>query len=152
MNFSILLLYGKPMHKKCSMPNAQTISNPKFIPILTIGPYLIVCTKKEKVGEIRGNTIWRATETKLHSYKKTMLHLTEKQVSSLYYNVLLSSPNSNGCLSGPAVKCLPLTTETWVRYLALHVRWSPNWTGGFPLGTLVFWPTWRPPKRNHQCR
>ena len=67
------------------MPNAQTISNPKFIPILTIGPYLIVCTKKEKVGEIRGNTIWRATETKLHSYKKTMLHLTEKQVSSLYY-------------------------------------------------------------------
>ena len=51
-------------------------------------------------------------------------HRETGQLIILY--VLLSSPNSNGCLSGPAVKCLPLTTETWVRYLALHVRWSPN--------------------------
>ena len=45
-----------------------------------IGPYLLVITKKEKVGEIEGHVIWKVTGTELHSYKKTMLHLTEKQV------------------------------------------------------------------------
>ncbi|XP_060553328.1 phosphatidylinositol-3-phosphatase SAC1-A-like isoform X2 [Ruditapes philippinarum] len=46
---------------------------------LIAGPYLIVITKKEKVGEIGGHVIWKVTGTELHSYKRTMLHLTEKQ-------------------------------------------------------------------------
>ncbi|XP_033754247.1 phosphatidylinositide phosphatase SAC1-like [Pecten maximus] len=47
---------------------------------LTAGPYLIVITGREKVGEIGGHTIWRVTDTSMYSYQKTMLHLTEKQV------------------------------------------------------------------------
>ncbi|XP_053401252.1 phosphatidylinositol-3-phosphatase SAC1-like [Mercenaria mercenaria] len=46
---------------------------------LIAGPYLLVITKKEKVGEIQGHVIWKITGTELHSYKRTMLHLTEKQ-------------------------------------------------------------------------
>ncbi|KAH3768791.1 hypothetical protein DPMN_170007 [Dreissena polymorpha] len=46
---------------------------------LTAGPYLIVITQKEKVGEIRGHMIWKVKATQLHSYKRTMFHLTEKQ-------------------------------------------------------------------------
>ncbi|KAL3860478.1 hypothetical protein ACJMK2_010600 [Sinanodonta woodiana] len=43
------------------------------------GPYLIVITKKQKVGEVNGHTIWKVLETEIHSYKRTMLHLTEQQ-------------------------------------------------------------------------
>ncbi|XP_052818647.1 phosphatidylinositol-3-phosphatase SAC1-like [Mya arenaria] len=46
---------------------------------LIAGPYLILITGKEKVGEIRGNTVWQVKTTKVHSYKRTMFHLTEKQ-------------------------------------------------------------------------
>ncbi|XP_067650738.1 phosphatidylinositol-3-phosphatase SAC1-like [Haliotis asinina] len=48
---------------------------------LVAGPYLIVMTKREKVGEINGHTIWQLTDTETHSYKRTMLHLTEQQAS-----------------------------------------------------------------------
>ena len=41
---------------------------------------MIVITTKEKVGEIRGNSIWRVTGTEMHSYKRNTMHLTEKQV------------------------------------------------------------------------
>ena len=47
---------------------------------LTAGPYLIVITKKEKVGDICGHTVWKVTDTEMYSYKRTTLHLTEKQV------------------------------------------------------------------------
>ncbi|OWF37982.1 phosphatidylinositide phosphatase SAC1-like [Mizuhopecten yessoensis] len=47
---------------------------------LTAGPYLIVITNREKVGDVGGQTIWRVTDTALYSYQKTMLHLTEKQI------------------------------------------------------------------------
>ena len=52
---------------------------------LTAGPYLIVITKKEKVGEICGHTIWKVTDTEMLSYKRTTLHLTEKQVWMICY-------------------------------------------------------------------
>ncbi|XP_063441081.1 phosphatidylinositol-3-phosphatase SAC1-like [Mytilus trossulus] len=48
---------------------------------LTAGPYLIVITKKEKVGEICGHTVWKVTDTEMLSYKRTTLHLTEKQTT-----------------------------------------------------------------------
>lgn len=47
---------------------------------LTAGPYLIVITKKEKVGDICGHAVWKVTDTEMYSYKRTTLHLTEKQV------------------------------------------------------------------------
>ncbi|KAK3085970.1 hypothetical protein FSP39_011450 [Pinctada imbricata] len=46
---------------------------------LIAGPYLIVITKKSKVGEISGHDVWKVEETETLSYKRTMLHLTEQQ-------------------------------------------------------------------------
>ncbi|NWI62786.1 SAC1 phosphatase, partial [Todus mexicanus] len=44
------------------------------------GTYLIVITKKKKVGEIFSHVIWKATDFDILSYKKTMLHLTDIQL------------------------------------------------------------------------
>ncbi|POI23609.1 hypothetical protein CIB84_012642 [Bambusicola thoracicus] len=44
------------------------------------GTYLIVITKKKKVGEIFSHAIWKATDFDILSYKKTMLHLTDIQL------------------------------------------------------------------------
>lgn len=58
---------------------------------LTAGPYLIVITKKEKVGEICGHTVWKVTDTEMLSYKRTTLHLTEKQVTiDIYIYIYIS--------------------------------------------------------------
>ncbi|KAK7498060.1 hypothetical protein BaRGS_00010648 [Batillaria attramentaria] len=48
---------------------------------LIAGPYLIVITKREKVGELKGHTVWRIADTEIHSYKRTTTHLTEQQNS-----------------------------------------------------------------------
>ncbi|XP_043921459.1 phosphatidylinositol-3-phosphatase SAC1 [Protopterus annectens] len=47
---------------------------------LVAGMYLIVITKKKKVGDLFGHAIWKATDVDLISYKKTMLHLTDIQM------------------------------------------------------------------------
>ncbi|EGW08360.1 Phosphatidylinositide phosphatase SAC1 [Cricetulus griseus] len=44
------------------------------------GNYLVVITKKVKVGEFFNHAIWRATDFDVLSYKKTMLHLTDIQL------------------------------------------------------------------------
>lgn len=44
------------------------------------GNYLIVITKKIKIGEFFNHVIWKATDFDILSYKKTMLHLTDIQV------------------------------------------------------------------------
>ncbi|KAG8521559.1 Phosphatidylinositide phosphatase SAC1 [Galemys pyrenaicus] len=44
------------------------------------GNYLIVITKKTKVGEFFNHVIWKATDFDVLSYKKTMLHLTDIQL------------------------------------------------------------------------
>lgn len=44
--------------------------------------YLIVITRKKKMGELAGHTVWKATEFDVIPYKKTILHLTETQVSA----------------------------------------------------------------------
>lgn len=46
------------------------------------GMYLIVITRKKKVGDLFGHAVWKAMEFDLIPYKKTILHLTETQVSS----------------------------------------------------------------------
>ncbi|XP_072169142.1 phosphatidylinositol-3-phosphatase SAC1-like [Diadema setosum] len=43
------------------------------------GPYLVVITKKEKVGEINGQVVWKVAGTETIPYKKTDLHLNEEQ-------------------------------------------------------------------------
>lgn len=43
------------------------------------GSYLVVITKKTKVGEINGQLIWKVAGTETIPYKRTDLHLTEEQ-------------------------------------------------------------------------
>ncbi|XP_048882219.1 phosphatidylinositol-3-phosphatase SAC1-B [Brienomyrus brachyistius] len=47
---------------------------------LVAGMYLTIITKKKKVGDLLGHTIWKATDFDIISYKKTMLHLTDSQM------------------------------------------------------------------------
>ena len=47
---------------------------------LCAGPYLLVITRREKVGEVDQRTIWKVTGTEVISYQRTLLHLNEQQV------------------------------------------------------------------------
>ncbi|XP_069469454.1 phosphatidylinositol-3-phosphatase SAC1 isoform X2 [Ambystoma mexicanum] len=47
---------------------------------LVAGMYLIVITKKKKIGDLFNHSIWKATEFDILSYKRTMLHLTDNQL------------------------------------------------------------------------
>uniref|UniRef100_A0A6I8QAI2 Phosphatidylinositol-3-phosphatase SAC1 n=1 Tax=Xenopus tropicalis TaxID=8364 RepID=A0A6I8QAI2_XENTR len=47
---------------------------------LVAGMYLIVITRKKKVGDLLNHSIWKATDFDIISYKKTMLHLTDTQL------------------------------------------------------------------------
>uniref|UniRef100_A0A8C1VWM5 SAC1 like phosphatidylinositide phosphatase a n=1 Tax=Cyprinus carpio TaxID=7962 RepID=A0A8C1VWM5_CYPCA len=47
---------------------------------LVAGMYLIVITRKRKVGDLFGHTVWKALEFDVISYKKTILHLTDIQM------------------------------------------------------------------------
>ncbi|ELT87336.1 hypothetical protein CAPTEDRAFT_220075 [Capitella teleta] len=47
---------------------------------LLAGPYLLVITKRVKVGEISGQSIYKVTGTEMLCYKRTQFHLNEKQV------------------------------------------------------------------------
>jgi len=51
--------------------------------VLFAGPYLIVITRREKVGEVDQKTIWKVTGTEVISYQRTLLHLNEQQVYEL---------------------------------------------------------------------
>lgn len=46
------------------------------------GLYLIVITKKKKVGDLLGHAVWKAQDFDIISYKKTILHLTDNQVET----------------------------------------------------------------------
>ena len=45
--------------------------------------YLIVITKKKKVGDLLGHAVWKALDFDVISYKKTVLHLTDNQVGGI---------------------------------------------------------------------
>ncbi|XP_037310096.1 phosphatidylinositol-3-phosphatase SAC1-B [Pungitius pungitius] len=47
---------------------------------LVAGMYLVVITKKKKVGDLLGHTVWKAVDFDIVSYKKTILHLTDTQM------------------------------------------------------------------------
>nr|CAD7456735.1 unnamed protein product [Timema tahoe] len=59
---------------------------------LILGPYLVVITKKRKVGTINGQAVWQVTEAEIISYNRTILHLTEKQiVENRQYEAMLNT-------------------------------------------------------------
>lgn len=45
--------------------------------------YLIVITRKRNVGSLMGHAVWKAVDFDVISYKKTVLHLSEIQVSKI---------------------------------------------------------------------
>uniref|UniRef100_A0A3P8VS02 SAC1 like phosphatidylinositide phosphatase b n=2 Tax=Cynoglossus semilaevis TaxID=244447 RepID=A0A3P8VS02_CYNSE len=47
---------------------------------LVAGMYLIVITKKQKVGDLLGHAVWKALDFDIISYKKTILHLRDSQM------------------------------------------------------------------------
>lgn len=55
------------------------MDEPGFV---SAGTYLVVISKKKKVGDLFGHAVWKAMEFDFIPYKKTTLHLTETQVSS----------------------------------------------------------------------
>lgn len=49
--------------------------------------YLIVITKKRNVGSLLGHAVWKAVDFDVISYKKTVLHLTENQVTNTLWHI-----------------------------------------------------------------
>ncbi|XP_036929817.1 phosphatidylinositol-3-phosphatase SAC1-B isoform X2 [Acanthopagrus latus] len=47
---------------------------------LVAGMYLVVITKRKKVGDLLGHAVWKALDFDIISYKKTILHLTDNQM------------------------------------------------------------------------
>lgn len=80
--FSLIYLFPNPafikLHKQCTV-------SPWRILFLSSGMYLIVITRKRKVGDLFGHTVWKALEFDVISYKKTILHLTDIQVIKVPY-------------------------------------------------------------------
>ncbi|KAH9509478.1 Phosphatidylinositide phosphatase SAC1 [Bulinus truncatus] len=48
---------------------------------LVAGPYLIVITEREKVGQILNNAVWKVTKTEVLCYKRSLTHLNERQIT-----------------------------------------------------------------------
>ncbi|XP_059158724.1 phosphatidylinositol-3-phosphatase SAC1-like isoform X2 [Physella acuta] len=48
---------------------------------LVAGPYLIVVTQREKVGLLKNHAIWKVAKTEVFSYKRSLTHLSERQVA-----------------------------------------------------------------------
>ncbi|XP_016303374.1 phosphatidylinositide phosphatase SAC1-A-like [Sinocyclocheilus anshuiensis] len=65
---------------------------------LVAGTYLIVITKKKKVGDLLGHAVWKATDFDIISYKKTVLHLTDTQMqdNKAFLSMINSVLNADG--------------------------------------------------------
>lgn len=53
---------------------------------INLGMYLIVITKKTKVGDLLDHAVWKALNFDIVSYKKTVLHLNDDQVG--YFTII----------------------------------------------------------------
>ncbi|XP_022255548.1 phosphatidylinositide phosphatase SAC1-A-like isoform X2 [Limulus polyphemus] len=82
-------------HKDQIPPDASSKLICGIIGVITLlsGPYLVLITKKSKVGEINGQSIWRVEETEILSYSRTFLHLTEEQIqhNKVYLSMVRSA-------------------------------------------------------------
>ncbi|XP_077125535.1 phosphatidylinositol-3-phosphatase SAC1 isoform X3 [Ranitomeya variabilis] len=66
---------------------------------LVAGMYLIVITRKKKVGDLLNHSVWKATDFDIISYKKTILHLTDTQGRLFNVNFLQQLQDNKGFLS-----------------------------------------------------
>jgi hypothetical protein len=81
LEFTVLVLFYSVLVNHYQIP--QAFSSKPICGIvgtlqLLAGPHLVIITKKNKVGTINGQTIWKVAETKVIPYRRTLL--TEKQV------------------------------------------------------------------------
>lgn len=74
--YSVSVNYGQIPQASSSKPICGIVGTLQLL----AGPYLVIITKKDKVGTINGETIWKVAEIEVISYTRTLLHLTEKQV------------------------------------------------------------------------
>lgn len=88
------------------------------------GPYLIVITKREKIGDIDGRTVWKVVSTEVLSFKRTLLHLTEQQVCDIKLfiyssRIYVKSNHVNSCnyQSSPYM----FNVFNWSKMLALRI-------------------------------
>ncbi|KAK2864692.1 hypothetical protein Q7C36_003846 [Tachysurus vachellii] len=65
---------------------------------LVAGTYLVVISKKKKVGDLFGHAVWKAMEFDLIPYKKTTLHLTETQMqdNKMFLSMISNVLNTDG--------------------------------------------------------
>ena len=54
--------------------------SPLPLPLLLLGPYLLVVTKKRKVGELNGHAVWEVKGCDVIPFIRTDIHLNEAQV------------------------------------------------------------------------
>ncbi|XP_067006317.1 phosphatidylinositol-3-phosphatase SAC1-B [Anabrus simplex] len=100
---------------------------------LLAGPYLVVITKKRKVGTINGQTIWQVVDTEVISYTRTLLHLTENQMvqNRVYLSMIesvLSTPGLYFSYSYDITHTLQRLHNTTPEFLQmpLHERADPR--------------------------
>ncbi|GAA6084692.1 phosphatidylinositol-3-phosphatase SAC1-A, partial [Tachysurus ichikawai] len=60
--------------------------------------YLVVISKKKKVGDLFGHAVWKAMEFDFIPYKKTTLHLTETQMqdNKMFLSMISNVLNTDG--------------------------------------------------------
>ena len=81
--FSHITEYTRDMQLNLPMLRLRLINN---IIAKHLGSYLVVITKKTKVGDIHGQDVWRVTATEVLPFKRTTMHLTEQQVRNLPFD------------------------------------------------------------------
>jgi len=65
-----------------AIANRKPIAGLIGIITLISGPYLVVVTRKARIGEVCGGDIWRVVETEIISYARAEHHLTPSQLAA----------------------------------------------------------------------
>lgn len=77
MSFLSLCTHQKPVHH-IYVKTWNLLSSLHCPP--SIGPYLLVVTEKQKVGELEGHIVWEVKGSDVIPFTKTNIHLNELQV------------------------------------------------------------------------
>lgn len=64
---------------------------PLSLPLLLLGPYLLVVTEKRKVGELNGHAVWEVKGCDAIPFTRTDIHLNEAQVRDWCWTLVAAS-------------------------------------------------------------
>ena len=76
MAFAFFLHNQRPAYLDC----VKTWSLLSSLHCPSLGPYLLVVTQKQKVGELEGHVVWEVKGSDVIPFTKTNIHLNEQQV------------------------------------------------------------------------